>query len=404
MESLVLSHKGKKIVYTKTNKGNKSILLPATIDENGKYHKNSIQQDEIGWRISSSIINSEDFSNVWLTDKGKICHNSSENPEITYLDERIDPDKESENPVYCKAQELYEILNENIEKIVAYDNADWTPESVITLRKKQLIAYLKLLGYSSISDIRKKEEPSGEYAALSRVGEKLEEYNGLDFVRRKEGTFFSENFVVDIPEFYSGEECNPEEVLKKYSDYIKTAEEKFQEDLEFVQKRDEELDRSRGIFPDYFLNMKRKINPQEWKTYHLSVIKIAKVVMGLNYDILSFPDREKIPDLTELTEEEVGDKISQLIDDVRFFDTAADIENRYAAKESECFVEKVDELSGSDAAFQMGELAKSLAELKDEALTTRDEKKQKIDSYNKMNNLYEKMTKIIIGTPKDKEE
>lgn len=404
MESLVLSHRGNKVVYTKTRNGIRTILLPSTIDEEGRYYRNSIQRDEIGWKISSNIINSKEFSNVWITDEGRIGHNSSEHPKITYLEEGIDPDKKTDNPIYCRAQELYEVLSENIEKIVAYDNADWTPESVLTLRKKQLIGYLKLLGYNSISDIRKKEEPSGAYAALPRVGKKLEEYQTLEFVRRKEAPLFSENFVVDIPEFYSGEECDPEKVLKKYSEKIKGVEEEFQSDLEFVQKRDEDLDRSRGILPDYFTNMKRKIKPAEWNTYHLSVIKIAKLVMGLNYDILSQPDRDGITDLTGLTQEEVSDKISQFIDDVRFFDTAADIENRYAVRETEDFTTAVDELSETSEAFKMGELARSLAELKDEALATRDEKKQKIDSYNKMNNLYKNMTKIVIQTPKDKEE
>lgn len=395
MESLILSHKGNKIIYTKMRNGTKTILLPSVIDENGKYHKNSIEQDSIGWRISS---------NVWLTDEGRIRYNSNEAPELAYLEDRIDPEKQSDDPIYCRAQELYSILRENIAKIVAYENADWTPESVIELRKKQLIGYLKLLGYNSISDIRKKEDPSGKYAALPRVGEKLESYDGLDFVRRKEGAMFTESFIVNIPEFYSGEECDPEEVLRKYSAKIAGVEAEFQSDLEFVQKRNEDLDRSRGILPDYFSNMKRKLKPEEWNTYQLSVIKIAKLVMGLNYDILSMPDRDRIPDLTGLSGEEVSDKISQLIDDVRFFDTAADIENRYAAQESENFVTRVDELSESSEAFQMGELAKSLAELKDEALATRDEKSQKIASYNKMNNLYKNMTKIVIQSPKDKEE
>ena len=157
--------------------------------------------------------------------------------------------------------------------MAAYDRVDWTPENVIELRKKQLIGYLKLLGYNKVSDIRKKEEPTGEYAALSRVGEKLEHYKGLDFVRRVD-LLTGENLAVNIPEFYSGEPCNPEEVLKRYSDEMKQVEDEFQGDLEFVQRRNDYLERARGISPDYFSNMKRKLKPEEWNTYQLSVINL----------------------------------------------------------------------------------------------------------------------------------
>ena len=150
--------------------------------------------------------------------------------------------------------------------------------------------------------------------------------------------------------------------------------------------------------------MKRKLKPEEWNTYQLSVIKIAKLVMGLNYDILSKEDREGIPDLTGLSQEEVEDRISQFIDDLRFFDTAADIENRYAIKENEEFIGKVDELSDSSVAFQMGELAKSLSELREIASTDNDEKKKKVDSYTKWKNLSKNATKVLIKTPESREE
>lgn len=403
MESLLLSYKGQKAAYTKTKNGAITILLPLELDKEGKSHKNFIQRDSRGWRISSKAITGEEFSNIWVTDSGRICHNSNTQPDITYLEDEINPDKKSDNPIYCRAQDLYRFLRENFEKMAAYDRVDWTPENVIELRKKQLIGYLKLLGYNKVSDIRKKEEPTGEYTALSRVGEKLEHYKGLDFVRRVD-LLTGENLAVNIPEFYSGEPCNPEEVLKRYSDEMKQVEDEFQGDLEFVQRRNDYLERARGISPDYFSNMKRKLKPEEWNTYQLSVIKIAKLVMGLNYDILSKEDREGIPDLTGLSQEEVEDRISQFIDDLRFFDTAADIENRYAIKENEEFIGKVDELSDSSVAFQMGELAKSLSELREIASTDNDEKKKKVDSYTKWKNLSKNATKVLIKTPESREE
>lgn len=404
MENLILSYKDKKIVYAKTKNGTRKIFLPLETDNTGKHYKKTIEQDSMGWKISSKSIEGDEFSDVWILDNKRICYNNNSNPDLNYLEATIDPDKEYDNPIFCEAQELYNVLKENIEKMIAFDNADWTPQSVIEMRRKQLAIYLKLLGYNGISDIRKKEEPSGEYAALSRVGEKLESYNGLDFVRRTEDLLLRENFVVDIPEFYSGQEIDPSQVIKKYATSIESVEKEIQQDSEFIEKRNEDLDRSRGILPDYFSNMKRKVKPEEWNTYHLAVIKIAKLVMGLNFDILPMTEREGISDLTRLSQEEVSDKISQFIDDVRFFDTAADIENRYATKESESFIGRVDELSDSSEAFQMGELAKSLEELKQEALSTRNEKKQKVEAYDKMNQLYENMTKIIIKTPRDKEE
>lgn len=403
MESLLLSYKGQKAAYTKTKNGAITILLPVELDKEGKSHKNFIQRDSRGWKISSKAITGGEFSNIWITDDRRVCYNSNIQPDITYLKDKIDSDKKSDDPIYCRAQELYTFLLENFEKMIAYDRADWTPEDVIELRRKQLIGYLKLLGYNKISDIRKKENPTGEYAALSRVGEKLEHYKGLDFVRKMD-LLIGDNLVVNIPEFYSGEACAPEEVCKRCSSEIQQVEDEFQSDLEFVQNRDEFLDRARGIVPDCFSNMKRKLKPEEWNTYQLSVIKIAKLVMGLNYDILSKEDREGISDLTGLSQEEVGDKISQLIDDLRFFDTAADIENRYAIKEDEEFIASVDEIKNSSERCQTGGINISFNELIEYASSDKAGKQKSVESFRKWRKLSKDAKQIVIKGPEDRDK
>lgn len=399
MENLYLLYDGKKIIYTKSKDHDRTISLPLTRDEFGRYNRNFIQHDFTGWKMSSTVISDKStFSNVWISDSGDIYYNDSENTHTRRLKEKIDSDKKSDNPIYCRAQELYDILDKNAETIVAYEEAPWKTEQVIDLRRRRLATYLKMLGYSSISDIRKKEEPSGEYASLSRVGESLENYRTLTLVRNEINLLGNENYAIGFPERET-----TKQTIEEFSKLIEGVEAEIGEDISFIQEKDETLDRSRAISGDYFLNMKRKVSPDEWQKYYSTVIKVAKLVMGLNYDLLSREDREGIEDLTSLTQEQVEDRISQLID-ARDFDKASDIENRYATKETENFATIVDELTGSSDRFTRGQLAEALSELKEEALATRAEKAEKIEAFNKMEKFYKNATKIILSNPKNKEE
>lgn len=404
MENLYLLHNGEKVIFTKLRNGNNGITLPLSVDEVGNYSKNTVEHDSIGWRISSrEIVNKNAFSNVWITNHGDICYNSNENPETVWLGEKIDPDKQIDDPIYRRAQELYEILAQNLETIIAYQDAEFVPSQVIDLRRKALAVYIKLLGYNSISDVRNNIEPSGEFVSLSNIGERLANYKKTTFVRNEINLLGNENYAIDFSGIDLTGEKNVKEVVGECSELVKTLESEFQKDSNFIVKRNEILDRGRSLSGDYFLNMKDKVTVEEWKKYHSTVVKVAKLIMGLNYDVLSKEDREGIEDLSKLSQAEIEDEISQVIDD-RNFDDACNIENQYATSETEQFEVKIDELTGSSISFRTGELAKSLKELKDEAIATRTEKKSKIEAFNQMNQMYLSATRKVARPSKEMEE
>lgn len=396
MESLYLLYNGEKIVYYKLKNGEKGISLPLTTDGKDRFIRNTISRDSIGWKLSSEVVDAgNEFSNVWMTDEGKIGTNSSSNQEIKWLEETVDPNKKSEDPVYLKAQKMFDVLSKNLKTIIAYERIGLTPEHVVDLRKQLLDDYLRLLGYNSISDIRKKEEPTGEYASLARVGKKLESYKTLAFVRRENGILNIENYLVKLPELLSPETGEPTQIMSGYKDRVQTYEDELQENASFFQQKDDMLERSRYLSPDYFQNMRRKITPEEWRKYNDMTIRVGRLIMGLNYDLIPKEEREKVEDLTGLSQLEVEDKISQVIDD-RSFDEAADIENKYAIAETQGFSQKIDEFSQSTEELQQGQLAMSLQELKDEATSTRQELTDKRKKYSELSKMYEKAKKIII--------
>lgn len=404
MENLYLTHNGERIVFTKLRNGNNGITLPLSVDESGKYSKNTVELDSTGWRISKrEIVDKSVFSNVWITNQGNICYNSNENPDIVWLDEKISPDKQIDNPIYRRAQELYKILYENLETIIAYQNSEIVPSKVIDLRRKVLATYIKLLGYNSLSDVRNNVKPSGEFVSLSNIGERLVNYKKTTFIRNEINLLGNENYAIDFSGVDKTGKKSSKEVIGECLELIKTLGNEFQLDSDFIAKRNEILDRGRSLSEDYFLDMKDKVTMEEWKEYHSTVAKVAKLIMGLNYDVLPKEDREGIEDLSKLSQIEMEDEISKVIDD-KSFDDACNIENKYAVSETEQFESKIDELTGSSISFRTGELAKSLKELKDEAITTRTEKKEKIETFNQMNQIYLSATRKLTKPLKEKEE
>ena len=399
MEKLYLLYNGKKLTYKKHNDGTRSIDIPVRLDKSGEYISTSIESDSIGWRMTTKRSGNDDSaSSVWITNKGEIAYCSSEDKETRFLGEKIDPNKETDNPVYQKAQELYKILSETMEQIVAYEKSPWTPEQVLDLRRRQLASIFRLLGYKKISDIDEREEPSGEYAALSRVGKILEDYQDLTFVKGEINMFGQQDYIIDIPEFYKPREDEskaPSSIIEDYSKLIDEVDAAFQEDLSFIKEKDEFFARSRDIYRDYFLDMKRKVPKYEWQRYYATVIKTAKLAMGLNYDIIPEALRANITDLTGLSEMEIGDRISELIDS-REFANASDIEDRYAVSETTRLAGKLDDFAANEDAFSRGELAVALKELKDEALKIRTERNNKMEAYAEMDRLI-KAKQIVIS-------
>lgn len=399
MQKLELLYDGKKITYTRNRDGSLSILLPISMESDGKYYSNIIENDSIGWRMTSKQLGDDSISSsVWIRNNGQIAHGDSKRPEFQLLEEKIDPDKKTDNPVYKKAQELYRILEQTYKEIIAFEKAPWTPEQVANLKRKQLDMYLKLLGYDGTSEVEKRSEPDVKYASLTKVGQMLESYKSLNFVTESLNMFNLPDYTVRIPEFLSERVDSPEEIIEQYSRLVDSVDSKTQTGNQFMEEQDEYISRSRGISEDYFLDMKKKVSPEEWKKYYSVSLKTAKFIMGLNYDILPESAKKSVVDLTELTQEQIEDKISEIIDS-RDFAEASDIENRFVSQEAEELSSQIETLEQSDDAFRRGQLAAALKELKDKAQETRKEKEEKRSAYNKMEKLLRAKNIVIRPDP-----
>lgn len=283
------------------------------------------------------------------------------------------------------------------------DNEKWYSKKIIELRKKILVDYIKLLGYSSISDIRNGVEPTGEYATLSKVGEKLENYKTLAFVQKDNDNPSVDAYKIKILEMMKHETESADRAIDNYYKMVEDSAEELQEDMEFFGNKDENLRRARSLFPDYFKTMKSQLSEDDWEKYTIETRKVARLILELNYDLLPKEEQKGLSNFTNLTQLEVEDKISKVIDSPSF-NAATNIESVYAEKETQSFTENLDKFSESSERFQQGELAKSLKELKDEALETRKEKQDKISKYEELKKVYEKATKIIIKGPTDYKE
>lgn len=384
MKKLYIPYNGNKITYYRKSNGGFAISLPASYDKiYKKFCRSVIENDGIGWRITAkAILDDEDIYNVWITDEYDVCYNDSSDIEVKYLDEKLDPNKKETNPIYCRAQQLYNILAQNVDIIQAFEKgAKWDPKKVLELRKLRLDLYIKMLGYNSISDIREKREPSGEYDALSEVGRSLEEYKTLAFVK-EDGLFPSqESYSITFPDLSAEEGKKPEAVITEWDDSFAIVSAGLKMDRDIIKDSDEFSERARNLESETFLlDMKKKVTPSDWKRYCSTIEKLGKLIMGLNYDLLPRNEQDGIEDLTALTQVEVEDKISEIIDSKSFKDVTS-IEDRYVVSSFKEFTRKIDEVRQSDSAFQTGGLGESLTELKNRALATISKKEKQAKAW-----------------------
>lgn len=325
MEVFEVLYKGKKANAVKINNGI-YVKLPTRYGESGREFKESISRDSIGWKFSSSIVGNAEYSfNLWLLDNGRIGHYNPKEDKMLVTKEPFNPDIKKEGKLYSIAIELYK----TIEQLEAYEKCDISASKTCEDRIKKLESTLKLLGYPRIEDVKFELDDSKGYLALRRIREQLEHYINLGAYIHLEGSRNQEDIIrVKVPEAITREAFDELRVpvIEEDSD-----------NRNFMEKQDDKKD----ILADYCAQMTKKMPYKEWRIYSNVVKKVTKLLLELNADLVSEKYGLQVSDLSELSENELKDRIYSLINS-KEFSMACEIEDRIFEREAKRLISMIE--------------------------------------------------------------
>ncbi len=378
---------GKAIVRKDKNKF--VVLLPIREGKNRINYKEKIENDEYGWRYSSQAIELKNkYFNVWLGRSGKVGHKSNEDTEITWSDEILDLEADDQDLINSRARDIYNVIKELHE----LEKTKTSSKDVISLRQLKLCATLKMLGYSSVEEVKKPLNGSNLYLALGNVSKELEDYINLSCIGIKRdrwlGTYYNDN----LPEGVS---------YKDVDKMAKKVNSRLIEQRDFLADTSESLETTRSLVPDYCQDMDAKVPKQEWETYAEQVRKTAELLLGLNFDLLTPEQAEGIEDLTGLQGLELQDRISSLIDS-NDFNRACNIEDRFVIGESDRFCEEFDRIVADDQRVK-DSLGFALYPLKEKAVRERSLRQSYNSRYEQFQQIFNnaKQVKFVEGKKPD---
>lgn len=232
----------------------------------------------------------------------------------------------------------------------------------IELRKEILKQRLQMLGYS---DEIKNGKPTGKLTRmpdddkslrfLGRLGKMLENFEE----KEKNGT-------------------------------VENLEVMFEEEQILIENQNELMRRVRSEYPDYCMDMKSKVSPEDWEVYSRVTKQVGDLFKDINSDIL----KAAYKDYGSLNGIELQDVISNLIDSTSFAKACA-IEDAFVKDEGERFIEIAQERDYENEAVRNTQPALALANLVREVDATGREKDRHIDAYNQYKNFMESHSEEI---------
>ena len=348
MEIFEVLYRGKKVNAIKRDKGEIYVILPKRYGEKGNEFKERILRDSKGWKFESFLIDNPEYGfNLWIRDDGKLAYRTLDSNKILLTKQVFNPNLNNGGKLNNVATELYNV----VEQLNAYERRDIPVSSTCKLRKKRLEATLKLLGYSSIEEVNEELNDSKGYLALTRIRKQLENYINLGEYIHLEGR---EDLIrVNVPEGMARE------------DFINLAipvTDEYSSDLEYIKEQEEQREQKRSLLSDYCEEMSKKIPYSDWLIYSKVVRETAELYLELNADLIN----DNIPDSSKLAGPVLEDRISKLIDSKEFA-TACDIEKRFAIREGERLIKRVDSiLQSADETMRNSSIMNSLTTIKDE--------------------------------------
>lgn len=157
-----------------------------------------------------------------------------------------------------------------------------------------------------------------------------------------------------------------------------------------IENQNELLSRIRSEYPDYCMNMKDKVTPEEWEIYSRVTSTIGELFKGLNSDI----DKSATKHYGILSGRMLDDIISPIIDSTSFARACA-IEDAFVKEEGERFVEKAKERDYENETVKNTQPALALAELVRDVEATGREKEQYLKAYGKYKTFIESKSEFV---------
>lgn len=330
MEIFEVTFRGKKVIAVKESDEHIYIRLPKRNLKDGKRIDEIISRQSNGWKYE--LISDFDFDNafeLWIRNDGRIACNAKESGKIIVSTEPFNPCSPNAEKLNVIVTELYR----TVEQLKVYEKRNIPASTIIKLRKLKLLSTLNLLGYATVDDVGVELEDSEMKFALRRIGEKLKKYVNLGayvHVERKEND--EDVIKLNIPEGMTKEE---------FLEMVEPVKNEYLDEIQFVEEQAEAREEKRDIFPDYCAQARRKMPQADWLLYTRILRETAKLLLELNVDILEPNQKTKTSDLSQLTERELEDRISKLINS-KDFAKACEIEKTFLVKEAKKLADEVE--------------------------------------------------------------
>ena len=329
---------GKDRAWARKSNGNYYITLPTRFGRGGTMYYDTISTDERGLRFTSMEDGNPDYYfHLWLQKDGRIAWVNDMQRRIQVC-EVFTPEFPNAGVLNETASKVYEVAKqiEEYEKVEIPIPVD----TILETRKHNLAAVLHMLGFNSIEDVVNGNiNDSAGYLPLNRLSEELRQadYSSLPIYVHSVGRAGSHDLVrYNLPEGKTLEDLE-----RVYRVVEKTKNDNF----EYIKEQDDWIDRKRGISFDYnaLLSARLGNDGADWEKYSKALQDTAMLFLGLNSDLLSREQRErlKLPNVAKLSAIEFDDMISALIDS-RTFNEACKIENEFAFEESSRLARKAE--------------------------------------------------------------
>ena len=327
MEIFDVLFNGKNCNGVKTAKGDIYVKMPARKQKNATMFE-SIKKDSNGWKYT--IIKDFDFEDIfelWIRNDGRIACNANGSSETFVSKEPFNPD----TPKFGKLNNIITELYKTVECIKAYEKRNIPASTLIKLRRIKLLSTLNLLGYSNIDDVEHELDDSKMSFALSRIGGQLQNYINIGTYVHVEGKEKDEEVIrLNFPEGMEREE---------FLEMIEPVKDEYSDDIDFSKEQEEKREQKRGILSDYCIDASKKMAQADWLLYTRITKEIARLLLELNADILEQNQKTKISNLSQLTGDELTNRILRLIDS-KDFAKACEIEKEFLVREAQRLVDE----------------------------------------------------------------
>lgn len=330
-EKFNITYRGQLVEALETDSGEIIVGLP----EQDGYRTTVVSCDQ-GWRFIRTD-NSDIEYHFWM----QLDHNNNlehgndvdrNQPGMKVSEYGYNPDTSYMGHLDDVAREFYCV----VEQLRGYKKLGVSPIDLINLRKGILDRTLKFLGYDSPQDVLYGEpNPGKSIMDLEKAIVYLEKHPALSQYATKANYRGVESVKTKIPDPFKFNKEEFRNVVKAATTFLDIGNRNYDERMEYLSDK-----RNEWFLPDFCMDMKHGVDPDDWQHYVDITRAMAKLVLGFNADLLSPDQKMKIVQATGLEQLDLLDKVA-MITDSDDVGRAIDIETYYFVDEAERYDRKV---------------------------------------------------------------